>query len=569
MSDDRVSYMYQRDPSIDRRYRPRPHNVKDLFKDITEEEDCEINTRNGISLSSACSQSSSDTIDTTASVFLRLRPTKKLCAHYTAENNVLKVQPLQNITTNNKDLTEKHFEFSKIFTSGATQFDIYMQSVYSSVQNNDNLTILTYGTSGSGKTYTMYGTETEAGIVQRAIAHIFAIDSKSICKQPAFKVEKGNFLMLSAENIQMEQALTAGFLKEDSEEKHLRMIERIEAEHDMQRIESDWQFTFVWLSFAEIYNENVHDLLNPTANASKKKNLKIISNDGNSYIKDLTSVYVGSASNAFDVINSGLQQVNYASTNINANSSRSHCVLIVNVLHFSYPDSYSLATYKFCDLAGSERLKKTENTGSRLKEAQRINTSLMVLGRCFDLMYHNQQSKSKEVVPFRESKLTMMLQKSLLGQEKITTIVTMSPNLDFMEENLQVLNFASIAQQIVYKQPKSEPLGRRHARSTRFSLFMDAETNKHSDLNYILAENERLESEILDVCSERDKLREIIQQMNSDFSNREQLLRNKLVEEREAQMKTACEKYQKRIEFIEAKSKRRVKHNYFKYNSKY
>lgn len=231
---------------------------------------------------------------------------------------------------------------------------------------------------------------------------------------------------------------------------------------------------------------------------------------------------------------------------------------MVNVIHFSYPDRFSLATYKFCDLAGSERLKKTENVGNRLKEAQRINTSLMVLGRCFDLMFQNQQSKSKEVVPFRESKLTMLLQKSLLGHEKITTIVTMAPKIEFMDENLQVLNFASIAQQIVFKQPKPELRNRRAARSTRFSWFMDCERRDENDYNHIFTDNERLENENMELREENDTLRETIQRMTSDFAKQEQMLRNKLVEEREAQMKTACEKWQKRMAFTENKSKERV-----------
>lgn len=559
MSDDRVSYMYQRDPSIDRRYRPRPNNIRDIFKEISEDEELENIAPNGSSASNA-SQNSSDTIDTTASVFLRLRPMKKSCQHYESENNLLKVIPIENAATNNKDLTEKHFEFSKIFHNKATQLDIYNQSVHASVQNDESLTVLTYGTSGSGKTYTMYGKESEAGLVQRCIVHIFTIYDKIVCPTPAVKPEKGNISMISEHNTRAESALTKEFIRDDSLSKNKQIIQRIRDEHDFEPTNSEWQFAFIWMSFAEIYNENVYDLLQlNNGAATKRKNLKIIANDGNSYIKDLTSVYVGSASDAFDVINAGLQQVNYASTNINANSSRSHCILLVNVIHFSYPDRYSLATYKFCDLAGSERLKKTENVGDRLKEAQRINTSLMVLGRCFDLMYHNQQSKAKEVqVPFRESKLTMFLQKALLGHEKITTIVTMAPELNFMEENLQVLNFASIAQQIVYKQPKPVEQSRRVARSTRFSLFMGIPQRNDSDWNDIFNENERLENEIVDLRAERDQLLETIQQMVSDRSKEEHLLRKKLVEEREAQMNSAREKFTKRLAFEVERAARRV-----------
>lgn len=285
MCDDRVSYLHQRDPSVDRRYRPRPNNVRDLFKDITEDE--ELDTANGSSLNSIISQSScgSDTIDTSASVFLRLRPIKPVCNHYEADNNLLKVHPIENVTTTNKDLTEKHFEFSKIFHTQATQLDIYNQSVNSSVQNRESLTILTYGTSGSGKTYTMYGTENDGGIVQRVIAHIFTVEGRKICSTPAAKIDKGNFSMISELNIQMERNATAEFVREDQRAKNNEMIERIRDEHGFEQIDNNWQIVFVWISFAEIYNENVYDLLAPHTATAKRKNLKIIANDGNTYIK--------------------------------------------------------------------------------------------------------------------------------------------------------------------------------------------------------------------------------------------------------------------------------------------
>lgn len=509
----------------------------------------------------------SDTIDTTASVYLRLRPEKIPCKYYSAESNVLKVHPIENATTANKDLTEKHFEFSQIFHIDATQLDVYNQSVHASIQNFESATFLTYGTSGSGKTYTMYGTDDDAGIIQRAIAHIFTMNKGKICPTPAAKIEKGNFIFICDNNMQSERATTAAFVRKDTRKKNEQRVQEICNEHGFEATASDWGYVFIWISFAEIYNENVYDLLKSngattaTVNA-KRKNLKIIANDGNAYIKDLTAVHVTSASDAYDVINAGLAQVNYASTNINANSSRSHCILILNVIHFSYPDCYSLKTYKFCDLAGSERLKKTENVGNRLKEAQRINTSLMVLGRCFDLMFQNQQSKSKEVIPFRESKLTMLLQRALTGHEKITTIVTMAPKVDFFDENLQVLTFASIAQQIVFKQPKPEPHNRRAARSTRFSLFMASADRRSqfddSDYETLLAENAELEAENTRLLDENAQLIEAVRLVNVEIAKQEQQLRKKLVEEREQQLNTANEKWKKRMEYTENRLQAKV-----------
>lgn len=334
MSDDRVSYMYQRDPSIDRRYRPRPQKARNLDREIAEDDEGD-------------SQHSlySDTIDTSASVFLRLRPEKHACKYYTTENNILKVLPIENAATANKDMSEKHFEFSQIFHIDATQLDVYKQTVHGSIQNLESATILTYGTSGSGKTYTMYGSDDDAGIVQRAIAQIFTMDKKIISGIPAAKFDKGNFSILSEENMPAEKHLTAQYVRHETREKNLQLVEQIRAEHDFQPTESNWQFVFVWISFAEIYNENVYDLLkSSTSSAStatgaaaaaaavappKRKNLKIIANDGNAYIKDLTSVYVASASDAYDVINSVCTTMHYAhyvQSNIN---------LIISFANFS------------------------------------------------------------------------------------------------------------------------------------------------------------------------------------------------------------------------------------------
>lgn len=557
---------------VDRRYRPRPQNARDLFKEISEEDEADSSTATvpTATLSSnsmnSLTSGNSDTIDTTALVYLRLRPEKIPCKYYTAESNVLKVHPIENAATNNKDLTEKHFEFSQIFQRDATQLDVYNQSVHAAIQNLESATFLTYGTSGSGKTYTMYGGDDDAGIIQRAIAHIFTMNRGIVCPTPAAKIEKGNFMIISESNIRAELDTTASYVRKDTRDRNQKLMDDICNEHGFEAVTNDWRYVFVWISFAEIYNENVFDLLksNGTTAAAnaKRKNLKIIANDGNAYIKDLTAVHVTSASDAFDVINTGLAQVNYASTNINANSSRSHCILVVNVIHFSFPDHYSLKTYKFCDLAGSERLKKTENIGNRLKEAQRINTSLMVLGRCFDLMFQNQQSKNKEVIPFRESKLTMLLQRSLTGHEKITTIVTMAPKVDFFEENLQVLAFASIAQQIVFKQPKPEPHNRRAARSTRFSFFM-AGADRHSqfddsDYETLLAENAELEAENTRLLDENAQLVEAMRVMGSESAKLEQQLRKTLVEEREQQLNTANEKWRKRVEYTEKRYQSKV-----------
>lgn len=470
-NDERVSYLYGRDPSVDRLNRPRPKKQVNLFGNISEEHD-------------------SDSSDTefnqdTASVYLRLRPTKKRCSLYKMDQNILKTR---NVETNlvsaasQKDSAEKHFQFTSIFDEQTTQAQMYNSCVRSAITNDTNLTVLTYGTSGSGKTYTLLGGQTEQpGIIPRAIVHIFSRFEEYICKFAGIKVDKGNIVFVDDENLLLEEALRKSLIGKAPIDNFISHQSQIQSEHDFKPAKCTGEQVFIWVSFAEIYNECVYDLLNPSGDGltksqqnhgkengsfqTKRKQLKIISNDGNAFIKDLTAVHVQNSAEAFQLMSVGQKRVTYASTNINLNSSRSHCIFFMDVIRVS-GDKFINTTYKFCDLAGSERLKKTDNIGNRLKEAQNINNSLMVLGRCLDAVYHNHN-----IVPFRESKLTNIIQAALLGKEKITMVVNMLPTSDYYEENQNVLNFASMAHKIVYKPIQ---LPKKNARTSRFSWFIQA-----------------------------------------------------------------------------------------------
>lgn len=496
MADERVSYLYSRDPSIDRSRRVCPKKKFKLLDRVAElnadfnDNEYDENIENSsstanlsnpaksgaLSSSFSGSQASIDSCDQGATVYLRLRPVEQPSPLYTVENNILKVHNIEQATTNNKDLAEKHYEFTDVFQNEASQQDIYESCVQSYIDTEENLTLMTYGTSGSGKTFTMHGDEDNAGIIPRAMEHIFTRYKHMISPTPGVKLDKGNIMLVGESNYPIEEKLRSRLMGASS----LHQINQlgIKQQHEFESINVGKEDVFIWISFAEIYNENVYDLLSENDSRPNKprKNLKIISNEGNAFVKDLTTVNVRTAQEAYAVFNAGLEQVNTASTNINMNSSRSHCIFMVNVIFYTPPGNFSYCVYKFCDLAGSERLKKTENVGNRLKEAQRINSSLLVLGRCLDLVYARQQKKSKEVVPFRESKLTLLLQKSLMGREKITTIVNMMPKTEFIEENLHVLHFASIAQKIVFKPPKppapSKTAAAPKRRSTRFSWFV-------------------------------------------------------------------------------------------------
>lgn len=134
----------------------------------------------------------------------------------------------------------------------------------------------------------------------------------------------------------------------------------------------------------------------------------------------LREVCVHSANEALQVLLLGKQNLHFAATKLNHNSSRSHCVFCVKMIRTNddvNPTTAVVNMISFCDLAGIERTTKTQSRGERLKEAANINTSLLVLGRCLEVIRNNSiPGKHKTIVPYRESKLTKILQNFLSGK---------------------------------------------------------------------------------------------------------------------------------------------------------
>lgn len=250
----------------------------------------------------------------------------------------------------------------------------------------------------------------------------------------------------------------------------------------------------VWVSFAEIYNEWIYDLLTlePTRGQQRKR-LALGYYNGNVYIKDLTSIYVKSSLRAYQILQYGLNKLKYAPTSLNDHSSRSHFIFTLKLVSSSgIQDVCSVNTFTFCDLAGSERIKKTQSLGIRLNESAKINSSLAVLGRCIDLIYET-KGCSSQVIPFRESKLTQLLQKALLGYEAISLIININPTKDMFDETQHVLHFSAVAKDAntIYQQPVA----------TTFSDYIEKKNSVLEELAY-KSRIDRLKSLIAELADE-------------------------------------------------------------------
>ncbi|EFJ06103.1 hypothetical protein SELMODRAFT_162627, partial [Selaginella moellendorffii] len=284
----------------------------------------------------------------------------------------------------NKEL-RKSFCFNRIFGPRATQESVYLdtQPLIRSVLDGYNVCIFAYGQTGSGKTYTMSGpdnlTEETWGVNYRALHDLFKITT---------------------------------------DRKNL------------------FQYEIV-VQFLEIYNEHLRDLLTGDS-GNKKLEIRNCSQKNGINVPDATMMPVNSTADVLQLMKLGQKNRSVGSTAMNERSSRSHSVLTVHVRGKDLKTGAVLhGSLHLVDLAGSERVDKSEATGERLKEAQYINKSLAALGDVIAAL-----SVKSSHVPYRNSKLTQLLQDSLGGQAKALMFVHMSPDIESFSETLSTLKFA-------------------------------------------------------------------------------------------------------------------------------
>ncbi|MCI4386644.1 hypothetical protein PGIGA_G00064800 [Pangasianodon gigas] len=377
------------------------------------------------------------------------------------------------------------FTFTRVFGEAASQQEVYdqvMKEMVRDVLHGENRLLYTYGVTNSGKTYTIQGSAGEAGLLPRALVSVFTAlagqlypraDLKPILKQEVRQLsdaevrieEDRRHALLREEEVCRQRGGVNASVSWDSGISGLSAITRLEDSDGvcvdidgvgLGDVTVDKMLQFgIWVSFYEIYNEFVYDLLEPPMSLhTQKRNTLRLSDDkhGNVYVKDLTWVNVRSADEAWRVLTVGRSNQSFASTHLNHNSSRSHSVFTVRVLHIQPEGGAThISELCVCDLAGSERCKDQQN-GERMKEANNINTSLLTLGRCISAMRHNQTYRQRlaQVVPFRDSKLTRVLQSFFSGLGRACMMVNINSCSSSYDETLHALKFSAIATQLVH-----------------------------------------------------------------------------------------------------------------------
>ncbi|KAM3220330.1 kinesin-like protein KIN-7D, mitochondrial isoform X1 [Capsicum chacoense] len=277
------------------------------------------------------------------------------------------------------------FAFDRVFgpdTCTQEVYEVAARPVVKAAMEGINGTVFAYGVTSSGKTHTMHGDQNAPGIIPLAIRDVFSI----IQDTPGCE-----FLLR--------------------------------------------------VSYLEIYNEVINDLLDPTG-----QNLRVREDSQGTYVEGIKEEVVLSPGHALSFIAAGEEHRHVGSNNFNLFSSRSHTIFTLMIESSAHGDEYDgviFSQLNLIDLAGSES-SKTETTGLRRKEGSYINKSLLTLGTVIGKLSEGKASH----VPYRDSKLTRLLQSSLSGRGHVSLICTVTPASSNMEETHNTLKFASRAKRV-------------------------------------------------------------------------------------------------------------------------
>ncbi|KAF9808205.1 hypothetical protein IEO21_07947 [Rhodonia placenta] len=285
------------------------------------------------------------------------------------------------------------FSFDRVFEPHCSQAEVFeeISQLAQSCTDGYNVCVFAYGQTGSGKSFTMEGGQTEAtaGMIPRAVEQVFRVAEQLRSKGWEYKME-GQFL--------------------------------------------------------EIYNETINDLLGKGEFDKKKHEIKHDAKTGRTTVTDVNVVPLASSTQVRTLLALAQSRRTVAATLMNERSSRSHSVFTLRI-HGENPLTGEVCegSLNLVDLAGSERLEKSGAAGDkeRLKETQNINRSLSALGDVIAALGEKGEGKNDKHIPYRNSKLTYLLQNSLSGNSKTLMVLNLSPLATHLNESLCSLRFAT------------------------------------------------------------------------------------------------------------------------------
>lgn len=466
--------------------------------------------------------------------FLRIRPINCDAGLYSVRDNHLIVS----IPGSSK----KHqYTFDKVFDENCEQSEVYddcCSPLIDSLINGRDSLLFCYGTSASGKSYTIKGPENNPGLIPRTIKELFN-SNLDICTEPFASVINYKDFIIN-EGV------------------------------------SSYPGILIYISFYEIYNDQIFDLLSEDFLNLPQKPLKIGADKiGNHFIKGLTSVFVSSYEQAYQVYSIGLDNLrrNIQSTSLNSTSSRSHSFFKISLLNFSETNKENshpkVTHFTIGDLAGSERAKKTNSAGDRIREGGHINNSLFTLSRCLYLTKEKQRNPNgKHFVPFNNSNLTKILKPHIMDKSKISIIININPDLNLFQETLISLTFGQTASQIILaKSPKRALVNLNNISPTSSYCSLNSNQEKMDIIEEISNGHYQNRQEIAEEFNQimDDLVDEYEERLAEQKVNMDQLMEEKLnimedyyestIKKLKSEWSSQQQEYDKKIENLEAQVK--------------
>ncbi|KAF2633658.1 kinesin [Macroventuria anomochaeta] len=440
-------------------------------------------------------------------VYLRLRPSNSAHLRFlTVEERDdshpthITVRPLVN---DNRKRAVERFAFTQVFEEDARQMDIFkgtgivpmIEGVLGAPGHHGQDGLLaTLGVTGSGKSHTILGTKSQRGLVQMTLDVLFQNCEEQLVQSfygaPAFSslaaadVSEANMFTASSYldsmygDNQSERfpsrantpAPDCSFVSQGTSRSNKiprsSTLPQAPSVADIQIPTDPTAEYAIVVSMYEVYNDRIFDLLTGNAMKSKHPNVKrrallfksTEQSPERKVVAGLTKIVCGSFEESMMVLETGLMERKVAGTGSNAVSSRSHGFFCVEVKKrdAQYKGSWSSSTLSIVDLAGSERARNAKTAGSTLAEAGKINESLMYLGQCMQMRADHQEG-SKNVVPFRQCKLTELLFSNSfpsstrstqhIPPQKSIMIVTADAQGDYNATS-QILRYSALAREV-------------------------------------------------------------------------------------------------------------------------
>lgn len=397
-------------------------------------------------------------------------------------------------------------QFSRIFDCHCDQevlFENVARPMVDGMLKGKNGLLFTYGVTSSGKTYTMTGTVEHPGFLPRCLDMLFNSLEGVLAPKYSFMPDNMNgFIVQSVADAMMEKQERELMPRNTPVKTPSKSRGAVDLKYDIEycrseNINPDVRYA-VFISYVEIYNDYVYDLLEDVQydhfSRSRPPQSKRLREDKkrNMFVYGVNEIEITTTEEAFSVFKKGQERRRIAHTQLNAESSRSHSIFNIRLVQapldplgedlLQDKSLVCVSQLSLVDLAGSERQSRTGAGGERVREAGNINSSLMTLRRCLEQLRDNQHG-GNEMVKYRNAKITFLFKMFFEGSGQVKMVVCVNPSIHEYDENVHVMKFAETAQQVEVDRAEEVHLDKETVKRKMEEAKARAEEEKRREMN--------------------------------------------------------------------------------------